>query len=65
MTMAPIIGELKQALNATGDCIFARMSGSGPTVFGLFQSAGKAEQARYQLARNWPQFWVVSTPLGT
>jgi len=32
----PVIGEMEQALAAAG-ALGARMSGSGPTVFGVFR----------------------------
>ncbi len=44
----PVIGQIKEELTAFG-AIAAMMSGSGPTVFGLFDSREKAEKAFYQL----------------
>ena len=44
----PVIGQIKEELTAFG-AIVAMMSGSGPTVFGLFDRREKAEKAFYQL----------------
>ncbi|MDF2871018.1 MAG: 4-diphosphocytidyl-2C-methyl-D-erythritol kinase [Anaerocolumna sp.] len=44
----PVIGQIKEELTAFG-AIVSMMSGSGPTVFGLFDSREKAEKAFFQL----------------
>lgn len=43
----PIIEEIKTAMRNTG-CVTSLMSGSGPTVFGLYDDLKKAERAFYQ-----------------
>lgn len=43
----PIIGQIKEQLMASG-AITSLMSGSGPTVFGLYDSKEKAERSFYQ-----------------
>lgn len=43
----PAIEEIKSAIKNTG-CITTLMSGSGPTVFGLYDDRKKAERAFYQ-----------------
>jgi len=45
----PVIGEIKERLLAAG-ARCALMSGSGPTVFGLFESAAGARQAAQELS---------------
>lgn len=45
----PVIGEIKRRLLAEG-AVGALMSGSGPTVFGLFPSAPEAERAASRLS---------------
>jgi 4-diphosphocytidyl-2-C-methyl-D-erythritol kinase len=47
----PVIGEIKHQLTAQG-AAGALMTGSGPTVFGLFADALSAERAVSSLARN-------------
>ena len=47
----PVIGEIKEKM-LTGGAINAMMTGSGPTVFGLFQDEGQAAQVREQLRQD-------------
>lgn len=47
----PIIAEIKEQLLRAGAC-GALMSGSGPTVFGVFESETAARHAAADLARN-------------
>ena len=58
MEQAPIIETVLQALNDDGDCLFARMSGSGATCFGLFASVKHAEYAARRLSFTHPNWWV-------
>jgi 4-diphosphocytidyl-2-C-methyl-D-erythritol kinase len=52
----PEIGEMEQALTGAG-ALGARMSGSGPTVFGLFEDEGSCRRAARSLeARRWRLF---------
>lgn len=48
----PEIQELRQALLSVG-ALGARMSGSGPTVFGVFASSGDAARAGAELERRF------------
>ena len=52
----PVIGEIKACLREAG-ALGALMSGSGPTVFGLFASAAAAGRAAEMLARK-SSWWV-------
>ena len=52
----PLIGEIKKQLLAAGAC-GSLMSGSGPTVFGLFENEERARQAAQELARE--SSWFV------
>ncbi|MEZ5867278.1 MAG: 4-(cytidine 5'-diphospho)-2-C-methyl-D-erythritol kinase [Defluviimonas denitrificans] len=61
--IAPVIAEALAALRAVPDCRLARMSGSGSTVFGLFDSAQGAERAAAHLAAARPGWWVRATRL--
>jgi 4-diphosphocytidyl-2-C-methyl-D-erythritol kinase len=63
ISICPQIGEVLAALRSDGTCRLARMSGSGATCFGLFNSAEAAELAAERL--NRPDWWVwggVLTP---
>ena len=58
MALAPVIGDVLAALSAQPDCLLARMSGSGPTCFGLFARHAAAETAAAALAAARPEWWV-------
>ena len=47
----PVIEEIKNFMNKRG-ALNAMMSGSGPTVFGLFENKTTARNAFYQLRRT-------------
>lgn len=59
----PIIADLKKHLNAAG-ALGAEMSGSGPTVYGLFGDEGTALQAAQRLQGLVPTILVTRTWLG-
>ncbi len=61
--LVPEIGELVEEMSRVGDCLLARMSGSGATVFGLFSSKEKANRAAQHLAKKWPRYWCVATKI--
>ncbi len=50
----PVIAELKKTMLEEG-ALTAIMSGSGPTVFGIFDDSGKAEACRMRLRAERPQ----------
>ena len=58
MEQAPVIETVLQALDDDGDCLFARMSGSGATCFGLFTTVKHAEYAARRLTFTHPNWWV-------
>lgn len=58
--IAPVIGEVLAALAATGARL-ARMSGSGATCFGLYDTPAQAEAAVARLTRSG--WWVVASKL--
>jgi len=41
--------------------LLARMSGSGATCFGLYETRAEADAAAQTLSRLNPDWWVVST----
>ncbi|HZP20475.1 MAG TPA: 4-(cytidine 5'-diphospho)-2-C-methyl-D-erythritol kinase [Bauldia sp.] len=43
------------------ECLFARMSGSGATVFGIFNSPAAAERAAARISAARPGWWVIAT----
>jgi 4-diphosphocytidyl-2-C-methyl-D-erythritol kinase len=60
--LVPPIAAIEAALSQAG-AGFARMSGSGATVFGLFASPGAAGRAAEILSRQHPGYWVMQTRL--
>jgi 4-diphosphocytidyl-2-C-methyl-D-erythritol kinase len=50
--LCPQIAAVLDALLATSGCRFARMSGSGATCFGVYESAAEAETAASSLAAS-------------
>ncbi|WP_134497183.1 4-(cytidine 5'-diphospho)-2-C-methyl-D-erythritol kinase [Microvirga pakistanensis] len=63
LRVQPVIGGALDLVARTGGCRLARMSGSGATVFGLYEdSRGAAEAARSVLAHR-PDWWVEATSL--
>jgi 4-diphosphocytidyl-2-C-methyl-D-erythritol kinase len=58
----PIIDEIKNAMMQHG-ALGAMMSGSGPTVFGLYQDHDTAERARAALTETTDWFAVIAATL--
>jgi 4-diphosphocytidyl-2-C-methyl-D-erythritol kinase len=63
VSVCPIINEVLKEIEKLPDCHLARMSGSGPSCFGLFQTKQNAENARNRLRQIRPEWWVKSTKL--
>lgn len=60
MAIAPVIGQVLDALRRNG-AVFARMSGSGATCFGIHDSADQARIAAAALKQHG--WWAVATEL--
>lgn len=61
--LAPVIGEVLDALAAARGCCIARLSGSGPTCFGLFGTWDEAEAAASTLTHAHPRWWIAPARL--
>ena len=61
--VAPMIAEALATLRAVDACRLARMSGSGATVFGLFDDCEAAASAAKAVLRLKPGWWVKATSL--
>lgn len=61
--LAPVIGDVLAALAALPGCRVARMSGSGATCFGLFESEAEARGAAAALAKGHAGWWVAPARL--
>lgn len=58
--LEPVITRLLAEITGTGARV-ARMSGSGATCFGLYDSAAALEQARTALERHHPRWFLLAT----
>ncbi|MCB9993320.1 MAG: 4-(cytidine 5'-diphospho)-2-C-methyl-D-erythritol kinase [Hyphomicrobiaceae bacterium] len=58
VALLPVIAMLEMSMAGQKGCRFARMSGSGATVFGLFENLVSADAAATELQRQWPRYWV-------
>jgi 4-diphosphocytidyl-2-C-methyl-D-erythritol kinase len=56
--IAPVIMRVESALVATDGCSIARMSGSGATCFGIYETMAAAEIAAAAIAKAHPDWWV-------
>jgi 4-diphosphocytidyl-2-C-methyl-D-erythritol kinase len=61
----PAIAHVLAALRALAGCRLARMSGSGASCFGLFDSGRAAVAAARALRVAHPQWWIRPTVLGS
>lgn len=61
---AKAINRVLEALTADPDCLLARMTGSGPTCFGIFASPGAANRAAVRLRIGRPEWWVAPCVTG-
>jgi len=64
IALRPVIVDVLDELRALAGCRLARMSGSGATCFGLFDSNRAATTAARSLRAKHPQWWVRATALG-
>lgn len=60
----PAIGAVLAALSAQPACRLARMSGSGASCFGLYDSNSDAAAACESLQKKHPDWWVQAGQLG-
>jgi 4-diphosphocytidyl-2-C-methyl-D-erythritol kinase len=63
LALQPAIGSVLAALEGVPGCRLARMSGSGATCFGLFDSGRTAAAAARGLKTAYPDWWVQATQL--
>jgi 4-diphosphocytidyl-2-C-methyl-D-erythritol kinase len=62
--VAPVIADVLGALRAQSQCRLARMSGSGATCFGLFDTRRAAAAAAQNLRTLRPAWWAQATTIG-
>lgn len=61
--LEPAIEKVQAELRCASGVLLVRLSGSGPTAFGLFSQQDEADAAAAQIAAKYPQWWVRSTVL--
>lgn len=61
VSLCPEIAEVLGSLSAQPDCQLARLSGSGPTCFGIFPDRESCARAQSSLLQEWPEWWVQPT----
>jgi len=64
LAVAPAVAEALALLRAERGCRLARMSGSGSTVFGLFDSCRASAAAAATIRAAHPAWWVKPTMIG-
>ncbi len=63
IALEPAVESVLQTLRRLNGCLLARLSGSGPTCFGLFSSDEAAAEAAQEVSRRNPHWWVSATAL--
>jgi 4-diphosphocytidyl-2-C-methyl-D-erythritol kinase len=64
-SLLPVIADLKAALAALQGCLYAALSGSGPTCFGIFADDADAAHAAAALSSAHPAYWIKPVRLGS
>ncbi len=62
--LMPEILAVLAAIRETPDCAVARLSGAGPTCFGLYPSLEHSADAARRISAARPAWWVAATALG-
>lgn len=60
-TLLPVIGDVREAIESLAACRLVRMSGSGATFFGLFDTCRAATHAAKILRHRFPDWWINPT----
>jgi 4-diphosphocytidyl-2-C-methyl-D-erythritol kinase len=60
----PVIARVLRDIRESKGCLLARMSGSGATCFGIFESPRAAKAAAKNLSAAQPKWWVRATTFG-
>jgi len=60
IVLLPVVADVLSAIHRSG-CELARMSGSGATCFGLYESEEAAQIAAQNLQQQHPDWWIQST----
>jgi len=58
LRMCPEISDVREALLVQDGCLLARMTGSGATCFGLFDTREQARRGAENIREKTPSWWV-------
>jgi 4-diphosphocytidyl-2-C-methyl-D-erythritol kinase len=61
--VAPVIGDVLQAIEKTRGCLLSRLSGSGATCFGIYADTKAAEAAKAAILKAHPDWWAIGTKI--
>jgi 4-diphosphocytidyl-2-C-methyl-D-erythritol kinase len=64
IVLIPEINEILELISVQKGCKLARMSGSGPTCFGLFDDIDNAKAALLGIIDKKPEYWVKYSLVG-
>ena len=63
LEVCPEIAQVLRALQETPNCHLARLSGSGATCFGMYDSPAAAIAAVNKLKQQYPRWWIAPANL--
>ena len=63
VALMPEIKDILDLLNSQDGCEISRMSGSGPTCFGVFKSLNQVKNAQSNILNFLPNHWVKITKI--
>jgi 4-diphosphocytidyl-2-C-methyl-D-erythritol kinase len=63
IALEPTVAQMLEAIAATDGCLLSRMSGSGATCFGLYETEDAADDAAETLSESNPDWWVSAAPI--
>lgn len=61
ISVQPVIGSVLEEISQSQGCELVRMSGSGATCFGLYESEKAVHTARSRLELAHPDWWIIGT----
>jgi 4-diphosphocytidyl-2-C-methyl-D-erythritol kinase len=63
--VAPVVADVLRAIAATPDCLLARLSGSGATCFGIYETAVAAERAGAAIQAQHAGWWTAAAKIAS
>ncbi len=61
LKVAPQIGDVLAEIGGLGGCLISRLSGSGATCFGLFETKEDLQRGGSYLRSRFPKWWIADT----